>query len=165
VRVEGFEDPLEEGQKNSIASSSRHLRSPASVVPAVPGHAAGKSDRAWGGSSQLCLGLCLPLCRRRRRGKIASGINCKTKPSWKWKVYEQVEGYVSSRASQRAVQYALVGELQRRSSSLRGVRPRKRARLQAQSLEGVRCHTVLQEIAVGCSRTGIALSHWKPSTR
>lgn len=45
------------------------------------------------------------------------GIKCKTKASWKWKVYEQVEGHVSSRASRQAVQCVFLGGLWRRSSS------------------------------------------------
>lgn len=149
------------GQKNSITSSLRHLRSCASVMPAAPGHAV-KFKRPGRGSGLLWLGLCLPLCLRRRRGKIVSGIKCKTKPSWTRKGYEQVEGHVSSRASQQAVPGRAVGEQQQqqqpRSS---GVCHHKQGKLWALSFGAGTCHTVLQVIALGCH----ALSHCKPWAR
>lgn len=95
--------------------------------------------------------------------------SCKRKPSWKREVYEQVEGRVDSRASQQAVQCALLGGLGREAAAAMFICPgmcwRKEVRLWAWPLGGGRWHTVLQKISLGSSRTGIAISQWKPWAR
>lgn len=90
VRAEGVEDPPEEGRKNSITSSPRHLKSAGCQVPAAAGCAAGESD-GQGGRQAALLGALPPAAPRWRGEKVVSGLRRKVKLRWRWKFYKQVE--------------------------------------------------------------------------
>lgn len=171
MRVEGFEDPLEEGQKNSIISSLGHLRSPASAMPAAPGRAAGKFDGSWGrGEAASCAWVSVS-----HRALIRGGRKMSQKSNAGWSLHGN--GKVMSRwkdvsaAGQASGLSSMLswagcgGEAAATLFFCSGLCQHKEARLWAWSRGGGRCHTVLQKIALGCSRTGIVSSHGKPWAR
>lgn len=153
MRIEGFEDPLEEGRKNSITSSLRHLRSPASVMPAVPGHAAEKFDRAWGGEAASCAWVSVscraPMAGERKWSRESNARqrlhgNGKFMSRWKDMSAAEQAGRLSSVFSWAGCG----GEAAAAAPFLcSGMCRHKQVRLRARSLGGGRCHAMLQEIS------------------